>query len=109
MKEINLNEEIENPPTIYFNQKEVEASGKQIQTSMHELHRKSLANAYYNYLVKLEMNERNMNFIFGPFYSEDGNIVTFQNSIETFLEDIDALHSIETYAHEVCACMFTQL
>ena len=108
-KEINQNEEIEIPPTNYFNQNEVEASGKQIQTSMHKLHRKSLANAYYNYLVKLEMNERKISYIFGPFHTEDGNIFTFQDSIEAFLEEIDALRSNKTYAHKVCAGKFTQL
>ena len=99
IKEVNHEEDIDIPPTNYFIQKDIGASGKRVQNSMYELHRKSVASAYYNYLVKLELNERNINNIFGPFHTDDGNTFTFKDSV-------DDIRSKESYDHKICAGKF---
>ena len=103
MKELDSNKDLNIPATIYYNHKDIEAAGKQVQNTMYELHRKSVVNAYYNYLVKQELNERKQNYIFGPYRTEEGKIFSFQDSVERFLEEIDELRSKESYAHNNCA------
>ena len=100
------NEDLFLPGNHNFNQKRVEDSGLQIQNSMHELHRKSVVNAYYNFWVKQELKERSWNHIFGPYKSADGSIITFHESVEAFLVEIDDLRSKEIYAHDNCAGKF---
>ena len=103
MKELDSNEDLNIPATNYFNQKDIEAAGKQVQNTMYELHRKSVVNAYYNYLVKQELNERKQNYIFWPYRTEEGQTFSFHDSVERFLEEIDELRSKESYAHNNCA------
>ena len=46
-----------------------------------------------------------MNFMFGPYHKEKdgGKVVTFKDSVEDFIEQIDDLRSQEIYKHENCA------
>ena len=61
---------------------------------------------YYNFWVKQELKERSWNHIFGPYKSADGSIITFHESVEAFLVEIDDLRSKEIYAHDNCAGKF---
>ena len=72
---------------------------------MHELNRKSVASSFYNFWIPEEMKERNMNFMFGPYHNDkdEGKVVTFKDSVEDFIEQIDDLRSQEIYKHENCA------
>ena len=52
------------------------------------------------------MKERNMNFMFGPYYKkEDGGkvVVIFKDSVEDFIERIDNLRSQGIYKNANCA------
>ena len=103
MKELDPNEDLDIAANENFNQAGVEATGSSVQNSMHELHRKSIANAYYNHWVKMELNELSMNYMFGPRTREDGSVLTFQQSIEEFLVLVDDLRLKANYAQNVCA------
>jgi hypothetical protein len=103
IREVNHSEDLDIPHNDFFNQERIEASGHQVQNRMYELHRKSVVNAYYNHWVKQEIKERKMNYIFGPYHTEDGKVFTFRDSVEAFLVEIDDLRSKETYAHDICA------
>ena len=103
MKELDPNEDLDIAANDNFNQAGVEATGSSVQNSMHELHRKSIAHAYYNHWVKMELNELSMNYMFGPRTREDGSVFTFQQSIKEFLVLVDDLRLEAKYAHDVCA------
>ena len=103
IKENTSDDDIDLPLSDYFNEKEAEANGHHVQKSMHELHRKSVVSAFYNYWLNEELKDRNMNYLFGPYYQEDQSVFTFKNSVEKFLEEVDELRSRETYSHEACA------
>ena len=104
IKQINPEEEIDVPLNEEFNEKDAETNGHRIQNGMHELHRKSVGNAFYNCWIKEELKERNINFMFGPYYKgKKNNVWSFQDSVEEFLQIIDELRIHETYKHENCA------
>ena len=96
-------EDIDIPLSDHFNEKEAVANGHNIQKSMHELHRKSAVNAFYNCWLKEELGERNMNYRFGPYYNLDKSLVILKDSVEKFLDEIDELRSKEIYKHENCS------
>ena len=103
IKETNSSEDLDIPLSDNFNAKKAEADGHFVQNSMHELHRKSVVSAFYNCWINEEIKERNMNYIFGPYYQEDGSLISFKDSVEKFLDEIDELRTKETYQHDVCA------
>lgn len=57
-----------------------------------ELHRKRVANAFWNYQVQLEMKEQNMSdYLFKG-----------QNAQESFMNDIDIKRAHSVYPHTKC-------
>jgi hypothetical protein len=106
VRETKVGDYVDVPLSDDFNEKEAEEKGRSIQNGMHELNRKSVVSSFYNCWIPEEMKERNMNFMFGPYYKEeDGGkvVVTFKDSVEDFIEQIDNLRSREIYKHENCA------
>ena len=103
IKQHNVEEDIDLPLNDAFNEKEATSKGLHIQKSMFELHRKSVVSAFYNFWLKEELKDRKMSYRFGPYHKEDGSVMTFQESVEIFLEEIDELRTTEIYAHENCA------
>ena len=76
----------------------------QIFSGMAELHRKSLSQALFNYFVLKELKERKeiSKHNFGPYFSDDGNLVTYQESVENYLEYVEKCRTGEVYTHNIC-------
>ena len=91
---------------------EEEDSSNDKLNDMHEMHRKNLSAVVYNYWVVEELRERKLlgKFLFGPYYQdkEKKKIITFKDSVEMFIVEIDKLRINETYDHIKCsgACFF---
>ena len=78
---------------------------------MFEIHRKNLAQAYYNLWIYEELLERKMigKYLLGPYYRfEDGEkkLFKYKDSVEQFLALVDCLRVNETYSHTSCAGTF---
>ena len=72
------------------------------QTTMYEMHRKTLSKAMLNHEIIKEMNERKMTYKFGP-KLENGVTKTFDETKCEFMKHVDNLRSHETYKHENCS------
>ena len=77
---------------------------QQIFSGMAELHRKSLSQALFNYFILKELKERKeiSKHNFGPYFSDDGNLVTYQKSVENYLEYVEKCRTGEVYTHNTC-------
>ena len=77
---------------------------QQIFSGMAELHRKSLSQALFNYFVLRALKERKeiSKHNFGPYFSDDGNLVTYQESVENYLEYVEKCRTGEVYTHNIC-------
>jgi hypothetical protein len=105
-KETCSDDYVDIPLSKHFNEKEAEANDRSVHNGMHELHRKSVVSSFYNCWLKEELKERNINYMFGPYYKEQSNekcVFTFRDSVEEFLEHIDDMRSQEIYKHDICA------
>ena len=73
------------------------------RSTMHELGRKNLSSAYYNHEVYCEMVERGNvdNVIFGPKVdpADTKRKISYKESIEAYMRDIDELRKNELYEH----------
>ena len=72
---------------------------------MHELHQKSLSSAVYNHQVFEELRERKKisKLTLVTKLNQEKVRITFKESIETFLNKVDAWRTDELYEHTVCA------
>ena len=75
---------------------------------MHELKRKSLSSAFFNFEVYNEMIERKIveQTIFGPKLKPDTTKETFtyKETVENFMKEVDDLRKNELYKHEEDDC-----
>ena len=71
------------------------------------MHRKSLSQIVFNFWVKEELKDRNLlgKFLFGPYYLDKPGkkIITYRETVEIFLEDVDTLRINERYNHLKCS------
>ena len=81
---------------------------RNVRSTMHELGRKNLSSAYYNHEVYCEMVERGIvgEVIFGPKVDPDDTKrkISYNESIEGFMRDIDELRKNELYEHTSADC-----
>ena len=74
---------------------------------MYEMHRKSVSQVMFNYWIVEEMKERNIvgKTIFGPYYLDQSkqDLLTYKQSVETFLATVDKLRVDELYFHKICS------
>ena len=91
---------------IYFDESDKKG---EIICDMYEMHRKSLSQMVFNNFVKLELEERKLegDRLFGPFYTHEPErkIVSYRQTIDTFLMEVDTLRVDETYTHVKCSGM----
>ena len=77
-------------------------SAEDKQTTMFEMHRKTLSKALLTHEVIEEINERKMTHKFGP-KLENGVHKSVQETQSEFMKHVDYLRSHETYSHESCS------
>ena len=104
-------DEMSVPMNENYNEKEVVDTGDCVFSGMFELHRKSLSQAYYNYWVRLELEERGLigKYFFGPyFYETEGSrkIFNYKDSVDCFLEEVENWRKEELYQHDKCTGLF---
>ena len=92
-----LNDDLDIPDNDLFNE-------GQKSNLMHEMHRKNLSQAVYRHWIYEELKERNKlgKILFGPRLGEDGQCVTYKESVEHFLTLVDVWRTGEIYQHEQC-------
>ena len=77
-------------------------------SQMHELSRKSLSQGFFNYQVKEEMKEREVteDFTFGPKVNPENSkeTITYKQSIDDFMQEVDKLRTEELYSHKEIDC-----
>ena len=85
-----------------------ECNQGQITNKMFEMHRKNLSQALYSHWIIEELRDRKKigKVLFGPRYDDKGCLVTYQESVDEFLNSVDAWRTEELYKHEVCTGMF---
>ena len=95
------NEEIDDDINIPENDQYNEG---QFSNSMFEMHRKNLSQALYRHWILEELRDRNKvgKILFGPRHDETGDHVTYQDSVETFLSQVDDWQTGEVYEHGEC-------
>ena len=76
----------------------------QLSNSMFEMHRKNLSQALYRHWIFEELRDRNKvgKFLFGPRYDESGRLITYQESVDKFLCQVDNWRTGEIYKHGEC-------
>ena len=96
-----VDDEIEIPANDNYNE-------GQISKSMFEMHRKNLSQALYRHWILEELRDRNKvgKVLFGPRYDETGHLVTYQESVDKFLENVDIWRTGELYKHGECTGLF---
>ena len=85
-----------------------ECNQGQITNKMFEMHRKNLSQALYSHWIIEELKDRKKigKVLFGPRYNDVWCLVTYQGSVDKFLDNVDAWRTEELYKHEVCTGMF---
>ena len=74
-------------------------------SSMLEMSRKNLSQALFNYWIYEELTDRKEihQTFFGPYYqNETDSVVTFQETVERFLENVENKRIKEIYQHDDC-------
>ena len=74
----------------------------QFSNTMFEMHRKNVSQALYSKWIREELKDRHKvgKVLFGPRYDETGKLITYQDSVEKFLTDVDELRTKELYPHK---------
>ena len=75
-----------------------------VANMMYEMHRKNILQALYGQWIMEELKDRNKigKVLFGPKYDDAGQLVTYQESVDAFLDCVDAWRTNELYQHEEC-------
>lgn len=76
----------------------------QCSNTMFEMHRKNVSQALYSKWIREELKDRHKvgKVLFGPRYDAAGKLITYQDSVESFLTEVDELRTNEIYPHEEC-------
>ena len=71
---------------------------------MFEMHRKNVSQALYSKWIGEELKDRQKvgKVLFGPRYDATGTLITYQDSVENFLTEVDELRTNEMYPHVEC-------
>ena len=95
--EESMDDDIDIPDNKDFNE-------GQVSNFMFEMHRKNLSQALYRLWIFEELKDRNKigKMLFGPFYKDNGDLVTYQDSVEEFLAQVDVWRTDEIYKHTEC-------
>ena len=82
-----------------------DANKRTKENVMHELGRKSISAALYNFWIKSELKRRKMSFQFGPYKCSDGVISTYSQTVESLLVQFEEQRGKEVYPHLNCSGM----
>ena len=76
----------------------------QCSNTMFEMHRKNVSQALYSKWIGEELKDRQKvgKVLFGPRYDATGTLITYQDSVENFLTEVDELRTNEMYPHVEC-------
>ena len=74
----------------------------QVSNFMFEIHRKNLSQARLWIFEELKDRNKIGKMLFGPFYKDNGDLVTYQDSVEEFLAQVDVWRTDEIYKHTEC-------
>ena len=96
-----IDDEVDIPDSEEYNQ-------EQITNSMFEMHRKNLSQALYGHWIVEELRDRNKigKVLFGPRYDNTGRLETYKESVDEFLDSVDAWRTKELYKHDECTGLF---
>ena len=93
-----IDDEIDVPENELFND-------GQMSNSMFEMHRKNLSQALYRLWIHEELKDRKKigKILFGPRIDESGVYISYQESVDAFLSNVDDWRTGELYEHGECS------